>query len=151
MEYLYKLHKIWYNYNNKLSAGLWFRERRSDLMLDFSVRSLEAFYAVAKHLSFTAAADKLFISQSSVSKMIAKLESSLNTQLLNRSSHSVVLTADGQMLYEELAEILPRLEQVVQNMGGSGASIKENLVLSIPPRPVNGCRTLLASFTPTSS
>ncbi|MDE6728223.1 MAG: LysR family transcriptional regulator [Oscillospiraceae bacterium] len=49
--------------------------------------------------SFTKAADTLGFTQSSISQMIASLESELSIKLLNRSPHGVKLTAEGAELY----------------------------------------------------
>jgi len=54
------------------------------------------FLAVAKHGSFSLAADELFISQSSLSKQIKALESDLGNVLINRKSYPITLTPAGK-------------------------------------------------------
>ena len=58
------------------------------------------FKEVAEAGNITAAAQTLFISQSSVSQSIKQLEAELQTRLFARNSRGVTLTADGRMLYE---------------------------------------------------
>ncbi len=65
--------------------------------------SYQIFYTVAKHGSFSQAANELYISQPAISKSIQKLEKSLDTTLFIRSSRGVTLTEDGKLLYEHIA------------------------------------------------
>lgn len=113
-------------------------------MLDFSVRALEVFQAVAKHRSFTTAADELYISQSSVSKIIARFESTLQVQLFQRSSHGVELTPAGQFLYGELDKLLPQLQSVFQDLNTIGCQVKEHICFSMP---TSTCKRLINAFT----
>lgn len=68
-----------------------------------TIRQLRIFASVARHLSFTAAAHELYITQPSVSAAIGQLERHLDTQLLVRTTRTVSLTADGEIL-RDLAE-----------------------------------------------
>lgn len=64
--------------------------------LRFLLPYLYAYLAVAKHKSFTKAADELCVSQSAISYQIKKLEELIGLQLLDRSCrNSVKLTAQG--------------------------------------------------------
>jgi len=60
--------------------------------------ALKAFVEVARHNSFSAAAEFLQVSNTSVSYKIQKLEQSLNTQLFYRTTRAVSLTGLGQEL-----------------------------------------------------
>ncbi|WP_146050858.1 LysR family transcriptional regulator [Citrobacter amalonaticus] len=70
------------------------------------MRQLQAFLAVIETGSFTAAAKKLNLTQSSVSQQIANLENSLNTDLLNRAQRPVQMTIAGQALYPLAKKII---------------------------------------------
>lgn len=112
-------------------------------MLDCNIRSLEVFYAVAKHNSFSAAANELYISQSSVSKIVSRLESTLNLQLFNRSSHGISLTAAGQYLYGELDHLLPSICRLFRDMASFG-QLQESIGFSIP---ASSCKRLIKAFS----
>ncbi len=59
---------------------------------------LKVFKEVAEQLSFTSAAEKLYISQPAVSKHISSLENILNTKLFYRKGNTIVLTESGKVL-----------------------------------------------------
>jgi DNA-binding transcriptional LysR family regulator len=67
---------------------------------------LECFASVLKNKSFTEAAYNMSISQSSLSKHIAKLEDELNVKLFNRSKKNVSLTLAGEEFLEHATLIL---------------------------------------------
>ena len=79
---------------------------------------LLAFVAVAKERSFTKAAAKLGMSQSSLSHLIRELEVRLGVRLLTRTTRSVSPTEAGQRLLDDLA---PRFEEIESSL----ASVKE--------------------------
>ena len=56
------------------------------------LNALRAFEAVAKHASFTAAANALRISQSALSRHVISIEKLIGVQLFDRRPHSLVLT-----------------------------------------------------------
>lgn len=72
-------------------------------------KELEYFVTVSDKKSFTEAAECLFTSQSSVSKVIGKLETSLGRKLFDRTNRGIKLTRFGQCLYTEAKIILKRV------------------------------------------
>ena len=62
-----------------------------------SLNSLRFFYYVAEHNSVTLASQKLFVTQSAVSKQIKNLEDALGIPLFNRVNKKLVLTANGNL------------------------------------------------------
>lgn len=62
---------------------------------------IQAFSAVASLRSYTKAAALLFVTESSLSKKITRLEKEVGVQLLDRSRHGVSLTAAGRVFLEE--------------------------------------------------
>lgn len=62
----------------------------------------EVFFEVASHLSFSKAAEALYISQPAVSKQIKKLESELGIALFERQGNIVKLTSSGESLMNYL-------------------------------------------------
>lgn len=72
---------------------------------------LRAFAALARHGSFTRAAEELFISQPAVSKHVSSLERELKSRLVVRESRHVSLTPAGQLL----ADYVLRAEALLAN------------------------------------
>lgn len=62
----------------------------------------KVFYTVVQKGSFSAAANALFISQPAVSQTISRLEETLKTKLMKRSSHEIALTPEGKILASHL-------------------------------------------------
>lgn len=71
-----------------------------------STSALCAFDAVARLGSFTAAAKELSLTQGAISRHIHHLEQQLGIALLERTSRSVSLTADGMAYAQDIAEAL---------------------------------------------
>ena len=61
---------------------------------------LEVFYAVARHLNFSRAAEELYVSQPAVSKHIKDLEKDLGVDLFHRNGRRVELTDAGRLVYD---------------------------------------------------
>ena len=64
------------------------------------LKQLQSFCAVVKHKSFTKAAEKLFLSQPTISTHVRQLEEEFQTSLIVRTTKSVEVTPRGQELYE---------------------------------------------------
>lgn len=69
-------------------------------------KQLQSFVEVVNYQSFTKAADKLFISQPTVSAHITQLEEELNTKLILRTTKSISLTEKGKEVYDYATKIL---------------------------------------------
>ena len=71
---------------------------------------LRIFHAVADAGSLTHAGDTLHLSQSAVSRQIRALEESLNTTLFRRHARGLLLTEQGEMLFEATRSMTKRLD-----------------------------------------
>src|SRR3954468_7046486 len=77
------------------------------------LRHLRAFVAVAEELNFGRAADRLYLSQSALSRQVRGLEQLLGCDLLRRTSHSVELTIAGEALLDRARRLLGDVDEAV--------------------------------------
>lgn len=70
---------------------------------------LRIFHAVAQAGSFTRAGEILHLSQSAVSRQISALEESLNVPLFHRHARGLLLTEQGELLFETAREVSSKL------------------------------------------
>ncbi|TRX75447.1 LysR family transcriptional regulator [Pseudomonas mangiferae] len=87
-------------------------ERLSQLNLNH----LYGFVAVVEHQSFTAAAEALGLSKSLLSEQLARLEASLGTQLLTRTTRRMALTDSGTRLFDVARRLLGELDSAVADV-----------------------------------
>jgi len=85
------------------------------------------FIAVAENLSFSKAAEELFISQPAVSKHIKELESKLNITLFHRKSNRIYLTKAGELTYNYLKDISKKYDELKFELGKLNNSFKGKL------------------------
>lgn len=76
------------------------------------LEQLERFLTVAKFMSFTKAADYLYIGQSTISKDIANLEQDIGVQLFIRNNRAIELTEGGKLLVREGNRILEEIDDL---------------------------------------
>jgi len=89
-------------------------------------RRLQVFHAVAKHLSFTRAAETLFMTQPAVTFQIKQLEEQLSTRLFDRAQGRIALTPAGRLAFEYAERILAlstELHTRLKEMGGQAAGL----------------------------
>ncbi len=97
------------------------------------LNALRAFEGVAKHLSFTAAANALLISQSALSRHVITLEKLIGAQLFERRPHSLVLTKAGQHLLPAVMKSFDRLEFALDDIRNDGVATLRTLRVQMPP------------------
>ncbi|MDP9013373.1 MAG: LysR substrate-binding domain-containing protein [Pseudomonadota bacterium] len=97
------------------------------------LNALRAFEGVAKHSSFTAAANALLISQSALSRHVIALEKLIGTQLFERRPHALVLTKAGQLLLPAVVKSFDRLEYALDDIRKEGATSIRTLRVQMPP------------------
>ena len=81
-----------------------------------SVGPLRAFEAVARLLSFRAAADELSLTQSAISRQIQSLEEEIGCVLFLRGTRRVELSSDGAQLLPTAVAVLSKLDQAVRQI-----------------------------------
>lgn len=89
-------------------------------------RRLQVFFAVAKHGSFTRAADSLFMTQPAVTFQIKQLEEHFNCRLFERQHQKIALTEAGRLVFGFAEKILAlsdemegRVAELTGQMGGT--------------------------------
>lgn len=85
-----------------------------------SLGALRAFEAVARRLSFRAAAEELYLTQPAVSRQIRALEDELGASLFARGTRHVELTSAGAALLRAVAPWLGQLDATVRQIRSAG-------------------------------
>lgn len=85
---------------------------------NLNLNTLKYFYEIANTKNITKASQNLNISQPALTKSIKQLETDLNTTLFNRSKKGVILTEEGEILYEYT-------KKMFQNLGSTLNVINE--------------------------
>ncbi len=81
-----------------------------------SIGPLRAFEAVARLLSFRAAAEELSLTQSAISRQVQSLEEEIGCVLFIRGTRKVELSSDGAVLLPTAVAVLSRLDQTVRQI-----------------------------------
>ncbi|MBV9127324.1 MAG: LysR family transcriptional regulator [Verrucomicrobia bacterium] len=97
------------------------------------LRHLRYFLAVAEAGSFSRAADRLGISQPSVSQQMRDLESDLRVALFQRRGKRILLTPSGLIFQEHARAILRQLENFLQELGSAPGQLRGALHLGVVP------------------
>jgi DNA-binding transcriptional LysR family regulator len=97
-----------------------------------SLGSLSTFVQVADMRSFAEAGRASGISAAAVGKSIVRLEASLGVRLFHRSTRSVTLTAEGQMLLMRARRILAEAEAAQEELSEHAGSARGSLRVSLP-------------------
>lgn len=84
------------------------------------LRRLRYFVAVAEEMHFGRAADRIGIAQPPLSRQIARLESEVHAQLVDRSRSQIRLTQAGQALFDRARELFKQVDQIHQEMAHLG-------------------------------
>ncbi|MFC0116336.1 transcriptional regulator GcvA [Pseudoalteromonas xiamenensis] len=95
------------------------------------LNALKAFEAAARHLSFTKAAEELYVTQAAVSHQIKTLEEHLGLKLFLRKNRSLLLTEEGQAYFLDIKEIFSQLIDATDKLLARGA--KGSLTVSLTP------------------
>lgn len=95
------------------------------------LNALKAFDSAARHLSFTKAADELFVTQAAVSHQIKALEEHLAIKLFTRRNRSLLLTEEGQIYAVEIQEMFKHLQEATTRL--QQKNNKGTINVSTPP------------------
>jgi DNA-binding transcriptional LysR family regulator len=101
-------------------------------------RRLQVFYTVAKQLSFTKAAEQLFMTQPAVTFQVKQLEEQFNARLFERSHGKITLTPAGRLVMDYAERILALSEEMETRVGELTGTMSGPLLL--------GASTTIAEF-----
>ncbi|WP_375057683.1 transcriptional regulator GcvA [Zobellella sp. DQSA1] len=95
------------------------------------LNALKAFEAAARNLSFTRAAEELFVTQAAISHQIKGLEEYLGIKLFRRRNRSLLLTEEGQSYFLEIKDIFSAISDATERL--LARSAKGALTVSLQP------------------
>lgn len=98
-----------------------------------NLKNLEYFIAVVDENSFTNASQKLYVSQSTLSKSIAYLEDTLNLVLLDREKKDFQLTPAGKIFYQYAQDVLKGLDERTQKLYYDLNQLAKVIRIGLPP------------------
>ncbi len=87
--------------------------------------------AVVEAGSFVRAAGTLGMSDSGVSRAVARLEARLGVRLLDRTTRALALTDEGRRFYDEVAPMLDGIERAAALASGAGAAVRGRLRVDV--------------------
>lgn len=85
---------------------------------------LQTLVAVAKTGSFSKAAESLHVTQSAISQNVKNLETKVGVNLFSRNGKKVVLTSEGQQLFQTAREYLNKLDKTIHDIQEVKDSLK---------------------------
>ncbi|MEG6584498.1 cidABC operon transcriptional activator CidR [Dendrosporobacter sp. 1207_IL3150] len=97
------------------------------------VRHLTYFIEVARHRSFTKAAQALHITQPSISKMVKILEEELDVTLFNRNAKQAELTDAGKAVLRQAQQIVHSFHNLTSELSDVINLKKGNIIIGLPP------------------
>lgn len=96
-----------------------------------SLNALRAFEAVARHLSYQAAARELRVTPAAVKQLVSKLESSMGSPLLHWDGRQLSLTPRGMVGLDDLSDAIRSMTTSVQKM--RGLQKEKQLIITVEP------------------
>jgi DNA-binding transcriptional LysR family regulator len=103
----------------------------TDLAAGVELRQLRYFVTLAEELHFGRAAEREHIVQSALSQQVQRLERELGVRLLERSTHSVSLTAAGALFLVEARQILAHVDRAAEaarRAVGTAATLRVGII-----------------------
>lgn len=102
-------------------------------MNNLSYRHLTAFIEVARHGSFTHAAEHLHVTQSTLTATIKQLESQIELQLFDRTTRRVNLTAEGERFYPVAERLVSDFDTALADLRSSALQQQGHVSISASP------------------
>ena len=96
-----------------------------------SLRGLRTFCVAARHESFSAAGEELYITPSAVSHQIKSLEDELGHRLFDRTARDLKLTPVGRSLFDDVDPLIDQLDGIVAAVKNEAA--RASIRISVQP------------------
>lgn len=98
---------------------------------------LASFILIVEEGSFTAAAKKLEVTPSALSKMVTRLEASLSVKLFERTTRTLIITRAGQQVYDQAVIMVNAAKQAVELSVSDHTEISGALTVAAPEAFLN--------------
>ncbi|WP_426356953.1 transcriptional regulator GcvA [Pseudocolwellia sp. HL-MZ19] len=95
------------------------------------LNALRVFEASARRLSFTRAAEELFVTQAAVSHQIKALEEFIGLKLFMRKNRALLLTEEGQSYYLDIKDVFNNIQEATEKLFARGD--KGAITVSLQP------------------
>lgn len=113
---------------------------------------LRYFCTIAAENNYTRAAEKLHVSQSSLTKAIQRLEGDLGVCLFKRNNRQIELTQAGRYFYESICRILQEIDLITEETKQISAEIQGTVNINIPPNiGANLLQLLMKDYIPNNT
>ncbi len=89
------------------------------------------FYEAAMTENLSRAAERLHISQPSLTKTVKKLEEELGTELFDRAGHKIILNENGRLFLNEITPILVKMDDIYVRMASSVKKKKRRVTVGV--------------------
>ena len=98
----------------------------------YDLKQIQVFVSVVEQRGIRAAAEKLGMAQSSVSRAVSAAEARLGVRLVERSTRTFGITEVGRLYYEHCRSAMDRIEQADAVVQSRGAEVAGTLRVSVP-------------------
>ena len=114
--------------------------------MNITFRQLQVFEAVARHLSFTHAAEELFLTQPAVSMQVKQLESAVGLPLYEQLGKSIHLTEAGKLMLRYSTEIRSQVNEAEKELDDLKGTEGGLLQIAVASTVNNFAARLLSEF-----
>ena len=102
------------------------------------LKKIDVFVAVADFGNFTTTTERLNLTNSAVSKSVARLKKRLGTRLFNRTTRTLTLTDADALFYKTYTSVLSELEEVEHALISQEHELHGKIRIDLPPPIVTG-------------
>src|SRR5277367_5007785 len=97
------------------------------------LNGIEVLVAVVEAGSFVRAAESLGLTQSGVSRAVARLERRVGVRLFDRTARAIELTEEGRRFYQQVKPHLSGIEEAAIQAAGSAVAVRGRLRVNVDP------------------